>query len=413
MSMRRIKRLTLIAAGTFMLAAAITLNSSVLYLMAAVMFCLLVVGYAVSRIAVIGVTCSRPESYQVTAGDRVDVGLTLTNRGMVPRFGLTVTDALPSWLLPVSPAETFIPLLRAGQSATAHCRLLAGKRGAYQLGPPQVTGSDPLGLFRARRRLTGRSEVVVYPTPIELGYGAYAGGVAYGGLQVARSALPGDGVESHSVREYMPGDELRRIHWKSTARRGRLAVMEFDPSLTGDLTLVLDMAQGGDVGSGRDTTVEYAVTVAASLAQHALRHGLGVSLWATTDAGRHRVSAHRGDEGALALDLLARVQATGPEHVASVLARAASDLRSGATVVVVLPMPRPELAPTIEELVRRHVRVITVACDARTFVAAGDRGALPEVGEAMAQWAKAGAVPVVVGMGDDLRLALTEVFRAA
>jgi uncharacterized repeat protein (TIGR01451 family) len=411
MSIRRVKRLTILAAGLFMLVSAIQLASPGLYLMAAAMFCLLAVAYAVSRIAVIGLACERPSRSQLTEGERVEFSLTVRNRGRLPRFGLILQDTLPSWLLPVTPPEALVPLLRGGRSATASYRLLAGKRGVYSLGPVQVIGSDPLGLFRARRSLPGRTEVVVHPSPIPLGYGTYAGGVAYGGLQVSAATLPGDGVESHSVREYMPGDELRRIHWKSTARRSRLAVIEFDPSLTGDLTLVLDMAQGGDVGSGRDTTVEYAVTIAASLAMHAVRHGLGVSLSATTATGQHRASARRGDEALLALDLLARVEADGPEPVSGVLTRAAEDLRPGATLVLVLPMPRAEVGPAVEELIRRHVRVIAVLLDARTFVPAEERPALPEVGAVVAQLAEAGATPVLVAMGEDLRYPLTEVLR--
>lgn len=411
--MRRIKRTTIIAAGIFMLASAITLNSSVLYLMAAVMFSLLAVAFAISRVAIIGLTCSRPEGYRLSAGERVEISLAVTNRGHLPRFGLTVLDTLPPWLLPVTPPETLIPLLRAGHSATVAYRVLAGKRGVYRLGPPQAVATDPLGLFRARRRLQGESEVVVYPTPIELGYGAYAGGIAYGGLQVSRSTLPGDGVESHSVREYTPGDELRRIHWKSTAKRGRLAVIEFEPSLTGDLTLVLDMAEGGDVGIDQDTTVEYAVTIAASLGAHAVRHGVGLAIWATTAARRHHASVRRGDEAMLALDLLARVSADGPEPVSAVLARAAEDLRPGATVVVVLPMPRAELAPTVEELVRRHIRVVAIVLDARTFVPTEERSRLPEAGAVIAQLAEAGAAPVLAGMGEDLRHPLAEVLRVS
>jgi hypothetical protein len=74
-------------------------------------------------------------------------------------------------------------------------------------------------------------------------------------------------------------------------------------------------------------------------------------------------------------------------------------------------MPRAEVAPAVEELVRRHVRVIAVLLDARTFVPEAERAALPEVGAVVAQLAEAGAAPVLAVMGEDLRYPLTEVLR--
>src|SRR5260370_4620783 len=85
--------------------------------------------------------------------------------------------------------------------------------------------------------------------------------------------MRGEGSEFYGIREYQPGDPLRRVHWRSSARMGRLAVVEYEHDVSVDLTLVLDARRGSEVGSGADTTLETAVTVTASLARLVLQRG--------------------------------------------------------------------------------------------------------------------------------------------
>src|SRR5437016_13423600 len=85
--------------------------------------------------------------------------------------------------------------------------------------------------------------------------------------------MRGEGSEFYGIREYHPGDPLRRVHWRSSARMGRLAVVEYEHDVSVDLTLVLDARRGSDVGFGSETALEMAVTVAASLARLVLERG--------------------------------------------------------------------------------------------------------------------------------------------
>ena len=110
------------------------------------------------------------------------------------------------------------------------------RRGVVALGGWRLETSDPLGLFRHGTRLEETAEVVVLPTFAELGQAPQQREIE--ASLAARRA--GAGTELFGVREYRPGDPLRRIHWRSSARHGELIVREFEPPGLRTLELLLD-----------------------------------------------------------------------------------------------------------------------------------------------------------------------------
>lgn len=130
------------------------------------------------------------------------------------------------------------------QDAASRFRLVAICRGAHVIGVPAVTVQDPLGLFEIRVK-TGREHVIcAWPRPISPAAQVepVAADVDSGMREGGRRGINGTSI--YSVRPWVPGDAARHVHWPSTARLGKLAVMEFEADASDDLVIILDSWQG-------------------------------------------------------------------------------------------------------------------------------------------------------------------------
>lgn len=318
--MRRYKRTAISVAAVFMLIVAITLNNASLYLMASILFVLpitsLLLGFWLRRDLEFRRTVHSPG----WSGEVVDFTVELFNGGLIPRPRIEITDLLPAWIKPIQnpPLITHLP-------GCAHTTVIYSvnllKRGIYSLTGYKVGVSDPLGLFSFSGIVSAPGEIMVFPTPENLPDLLLSGGDRFGYQDSARVTIHGHGVDPDGVREYRPGDPLRRIHWRTTARTGNLSVIEFDEMRTSSLCLALDLTPGSDVGEGLDTTLEYLVRVAASLAKMAVDQGSEVSL-ITNGPPECQAMADRGDDQLHhILRVLAAVQTTGDTPLEKILNR--------------------------------------------------------------------------------------------
>src|SRR3954453_21603143 len=248
------KLTTLTVSTAFILIVATLLNIGELYSMAGMLAALPLVCYFVGRRQNGGVQAERSLETVGTPGRSLQVSLTLTNTDAWPKRNLLIQDHLPRWLLRDRDTRPILAPLPASGGKTVTYHLRPEKRGCYQVGPLEVVATDPLGIFHFRHEITGTSELLVYPNPIDLPWIFPPGGSPYGASSLHTAEMRGEGSEFYGIREYQPGDPLRRVHWRSSARMGRLAVVEYEHDVSVDLTLVLDARRGSDVGVGAETT---------------------------------------------------------------------------------------------------------------------------------------------------------------
>ncbi|ANY05096.1 DUF58 domain-containing protein [Pseudonocardia sp. HH130630-07] len=150
-------------------------------------------------------------------------------------------------------------------------------RGAYRIGPLRGRGTDPLGLAEFRHDLLPADRWLVLPrvTPLT-GRPPLAATAAGRGAE--GGSRPGPGTPDVLIRPYLQGDEMRRVHWRSSARRDELMVRLDDrPDPTG-VTLLLDRRDAAHRGHGAGSSLEWAVEFTASVAVHLLRRGENVAL---------------------------------------------------------------------------------------------------------------------------------------
>jgi uncharacterized protein (DUF58 family) len=171
--------------------------------------------------------------------------------------------------------------LKSEETVSSSCILHGTRRGLFRVGPSVIETSDPLGLVRRFRVDPEVRFVTVLPRTVDIGPGWPLG---YRPIHEVprRRSLSEDPSRFLGVRDYRAGDSLRRIHWRATARSGRLQVKLFEPSVLEGVLLAVEMGtaawpRAADEAEA-DPTVELAVTVAASIAEFVLVNGQEVGL---------------------------------------------------------------------------------------------------------------------------------------
>lgn len=276
--------------------------------------------------------------------------------------GVEVQDALQPALVNHAAVGPYQELRRT-------YRIKALKRGVYKIGPTTMESGDPFGIFRHTLALPGRSEILVYPTVYGPGDISLPFWQVMGTLP-ARHALFEDPILLAGSREYRPGDPLRHMHWKATARTGNLQIRVSDPSTTAQLQIVLNLSTHQRVWQGVDLErMEAAISVAGSIALWALEQDFAVGIRANgiITRGEHAADATRvapsanARQAIILLEYLARISFAGSFSAADILLDESRRLGAARSIVFVTAVLSPEL---ITVLTSRQLagRVSVVYC---------------------------------------------------
>jgi uncharacterized protein (DUF58 family) len=182
-----------------------------------------------------------------------------------------------------------IPALAGGRAAVSHYQITAQRRGRFVLGPPQVRLGDPFGTWEDNRTLPVISEVLVVPTVVALqGSPTSGGSLSAPSGRAAQGSTGGD--PDVGVRQYQRGDDIRTVHWRATARHDDLMVRLTEPVSHGGATVLLDHRSRAHAGTGADSSLEVAVSLAASVTLHLIGDDHHVRLLAHN--GRQLAGGH-------------------------------------------------------------------------------------------------------------------------
>lgn len=284
----------------------------------------------------------------LVAGDSLREEFTIFNRSGLPLLWAAFVDAsnLPGYTPGI--------VVACGPKSNYRWRTDAecSQRGVFRLGPQTVEFGDPFGLFRVMQRYDEFENVLIYPRVVQLPEVDLPRGGADGHARRRRSlhgARP-----AASVRDYAPGDSLRLVHWPTTAHRGRLTMKELEQEPSGDVWIVLDLDAAVQRGEGADSTLEYAIMLAASMAAEMVsgRERRAVGLLTASDEEVITLAPQAGQAQLWAvMAALAPAQSsTTPLH--DLLRRSLSLLGRRHTLIVVTPSLGEEAPRWIAELVR-------------------------------------------------------------
>ena len=284
------------------------------------------------------------------------------------------------------------PLRRHGRRLTVRYVLRSVPRGRYVFGGGRVVLGDPFGLQRAIVELPTPGALLVYPRLVELRrLFSDAGALSHAGNRLLLRRPTG--FDLHSVREYEHGDSLRRVHWRSTARRGQLMVKELEDSPRDEIAVLLDVDSRGVVGE----SFEAQVRAAGSILDAYVRRGRRAVLVVNSEAPEAQPVHSPIADWRRALELLAAVEPAPAVSAARLLADGTSPAVRALELAVVTARLEPAL---VHRLVQRSVgrrKVSLVYVEAPSFT-----GAKPRPEPALLRLQAAGVSIAVVRAGDDL-----------
>lgn len=310
---------------------------------------------------------------RVQVGSATEVRIELRSAGRLPTGGLLLEDTVP-YALGSRPRFVVERLPRSTTTALRY-PLKPVMRGIQQVGPLMARVTDPFGLVEYDRELAGRSRLVVVPRVFPLN-GLPSGSGMGAGDDGSIRLRSGQGEDDAVVREYRQGDDLRKVHWRSTARRDELMVRVEERPWRGGTTVLLDHRLTAHRGSGPTSSLEWAVSMTASVCLHLHRFGHQIRLVA--DDGRV-LAGGAGDGGhsdAVVLDALAALQPSHRRELAIGL-----DHGAGQEVIAVLGGCTPSVIDSLVRFRPRGMRSLAVLLDVGTWAGATEDKA-PDVAEA-------------------------------
>ena len=349
-----------LAAGVAVFFAAVSLATPDLLRIAVLLISLpLVSAWVVARTRYRLSSSRSLSSARTPAGQESAVTLRLDNISRLPTGLLLVEDRVP-YVLGSRPRFVLDRIEPRGRSEVTYL-VRSDVRGRYQLGPLAIRLTDPFGMCELQRSFSSKDTLVVTPPVHRLPPGHLAGEWTGSGESRARSVASA-GEDDAATREYRQGDDLRRVHWRSTARLGQLMVRREEQPWQSRCTILLDSRAIAHSGEGPASSFEWAVSAAASIGVHLVRSGYHVRLLTDTggtvsSTGLDPSGVGNDFEGAL-LDALAVVDTSANRSCRD----AATALRRGGgdgLLVVVLGSIDPEEVRLFSRL--RHGSTVAVA----------------------------------------------------
>src|SRR5438270_3963042 len=319
---------------------------------------------------------------------------------------LDYTSIMPKLWVQVADGST-LPGHRAGYVASMggrkramwKARTVCKRRGHFHLGPVNATSGDPFGLFRRRIFLSSSQELLVLPQVLPISsFARVTGGLPGRGRSSLRALHTT--TNATTIRDYTPEDALNRIHWHSSAHYNKLMVKEFDLDPAVDAWIFLDLHDSVQAGEGEQSTEEYGVTLAATIATYLLRQDLSVGMIVN---GQHReiLSLDRGDRQIeRVLELLAVVTAGSGPDLKEALALDALHFGRNTVAIVITPSNSRDWHEGVRHLQRRGVQVAVVGLNAASF----ENG--PQDEDSLALLEGAGVPIMRIKRGDSLIQAL-------
>ncbi|WP_205474638.1 DUF58 domain-containing protein [Nocardioides sp. SYSU D00038] len=211
----------------------------------------------------------------VTAGQGARVTLSLVNEGRTPSGVLLLEDQVP-YVLGTRP-RFVLEGIGYGWRKEVSYQVRSDVRGRFEIGPMAVRVNDPFGLVELGRAFRTTTPLVVTPRTVRLSSIPLGGAWTGSGDNRPRAFAIGS-AEDLTVREYRRGDDLRRVHWRSSARTGELMVRREEQPWQSRATLFVDNRARVHRGQGIASSLETAVSAAASIAVHLSQRGFSVRL---------------------------------------------------------------------------------------------------------------------------------------
>jgi uncharacterized protein (DUF58 family) len=341
----------------------------------------------------------------------------IVNHSIFPKVWFKVTDESD---LPDTNGSRVITWMGGRQTRYYNAHTLLQKRGWFQLGPTILESGDIFGIFLIRKTFYSNTRLLVIPYTVPIQYFPAPFGILPGGRALRQKTLEVTPYAA-GVREYEPGDPLKRIHWPTSARKQKLIVKEFEKDPLAEVWIFLDARQSvqcrmevserkslNEIWWVREQrefhllpdTGEYAITIAASIGKYYINQKREVGLAA---AGQTYtiLPAERGERqlGKI-LETLAVLKMEGHMPLWGLISSQIGHLARGSTVILITPSSDEKMMTVVMELVQRGLMPVVILLDRSSF------GGQEESSVLEVELTNHGILTFVIHHGDDIKKVL-------
>ncbi|MCC6299647.1 MAG: DUF58 domain-containing protein [Anaerolineales bacterium] len=321
----------------------------------------------------------KARSLRAAVGDVFEEHFDIVNSSRTFKIWLEVANETT---IPYARGSRVLTLISPKQKRSYTARTWLTARGAFPLGPTRISSGDPFGVFRVSKVFPANESLVVLPMLFNVASFLSPPGLLPGGQVIRRKSQD---VTPHAagVREYVAGDPLKRIHWPTSVRRGRLMVKEFEQDPQSEMWLFLDayqsahVAKAGEVFDAPPTddlfllkrrkiklapsTLEYSISAAASLAHYFIAARRSVGLITASGRTYKVIPAERSErQEAKIFEALAFIRAESLFTLPALVTAQLGQLPQGSSAILVTPTIYPELLIAVDSLQRRNLRPVVV-----------------------------------------------------
>ena len=368
---------------------------------------LLVIAWLMTFLSLRGIRVERQSrSQRGSVGDIFEEHFDIYNTSLFPTLWLEIANESP---IPNTAGSRVLTLLRGRQKRSYTARSWLTTRGGFALGPTRLTSGDPFGIFRVTRVLPPKDRLVVLPMQFRMEQFVSPAGLLPGGKAIRRKSLD---ITPHAagVREYVAGDPMKRIHWPTSIRRDQLMVKEFEQDPQSEVWFFLDTHLSAHSAKPiaesaappiddllllrrhkiklPPSTMEYAVTITASLAHYFLQQRRSVGMVTASERTYEIIPAERSErQEAKLLEALAFLQAASTFTLPGLVTAQMGQLPQGSSAILITPMVWHEILLAVDSLQRRSLRPVVILLMSQSF---GNRAS----NEQLAQDLAARRVPV-------------------
>ena len=302
------------------------------------------------------------ETQRATQGQSIRGRITLRSSSIIPKIWLELSDQST---IPSHTSKRAITLSSRGTTVWSY-NTKALLRGLYTLGPLTVTATDPFGFFKFSKTFGSESSLLIYPYTPEITY-----------FNTPSSNLPGEGhfrKRSHNItpnifglRDYVSGDAFNRIHWPSTARKGRTIVKEFEIDPSSEIWLLLDLDKTHHVGVNVNSTEEVSAQICAGLARYFIQSNRSVGL-AFFDSAMKIDKPEKGNSHfTRILESLALAKAMGTVTMENLILDQSPKFGRHSTVIAITPSTTTQWITELRSLNNRGVQITAITLSGDSF----------------------------------------------
>jgi uncharacterized protein (DUF58 family) len=366
--------------GIMLTLGGLLLNIQFMLAAALILFVVAAAGWLWNELSLFGLHYQRHFSEtRAFLGETIELTLEVRNQKFLPLTWLQITDIFPASLpmdqgeVVVNPASNqgeyltfWMPgaFQRLKRNFTFHCT----KRGYFAYGPITIRTGDGFGLFTRRAKRHNREHIIVYPRIYSVAEMRLPAKNPFGDRGTERRIFE-DPMRTRGIREWQPGDGLRRVHWKATARHRQLLSRIYEPSEDPQILIFLNVSTMRRTWLGNiPELLERAISVAGSLAAMGVDKRLPVGLIANgflpgSDQTIRLLPGRSPKQLVRILELLAAVTPIFAQPIEELLLREAPRLPWGATIVVVTALVHDELLAALSDLEQagRQIVLFTLA----------------------------------------------------